>query len=394
MNKKRIAVTYVEAGMGHITSAKAVSDALKKYYGDKADIIDVDFFKCTGDQSMISMEKSLITHVKMAGRVKTWGNFLFQMMSMSADTQKQLRAFYMSTAPGVRKKSMELISDLRVDAIVNTHFLPAHFAEELRAENPGAKLKTVIYNPDNNVHGWWDNRTDMFIANNRYAVEEAVKLRNYDRDKVFEVGFLARNCVLETNGTKADYRKKYGIKPDNFTVVLADGAYASAYMKSFTLELIKTKIPLSVIAVAGKNESVQKYFEKMAENGKIPPNIDFHLFGFTNDICELYRAADVFVTKAGPNAILDSVFMHTPIIVNYWATPVEEFTKKLFVEYFGCGEIIQDKADCKKRIEQFAANPNLLERYAANTMSFDKNKNGGKQIADLIFNSLSGGCEK
>lgn len=389
MNRKiKIAVAYVEAGMGHITSATAVSDALKKYYGDKAEIVDIDFFKISGDSSMKAMEKSLIGHVKMAGKVRTWGNLLFQMMYLSADTQKQLRAFYLNTAPAVRKKSMELIDKLGADVIVNTHYLPAHFAEEYRRENPGTKLKTVIYNPDNNVHGWWDTRVDMFITNNPYGAAEAVNERGFSRKNVYQVDFLARNCVLETDGSKVFYREKYGIKKDNFTVILADGAYASSYMKSFALELIKSEMPLSIIAVAGKNQTVLEYFEKLSEKGKIPPNIDFHLFGFTSDICELYRAADVFVTKAGPNAILDSMFMHTPVIVNYWATPIEHFTKKMFIDLLGCGETIQDKKDCRKRIEQLAANPGILDKYIEKTLAFDKTKNGGKQIADLIFNEL------
>jgi len=387
MKKIKIAVTYVEAGMGHITSAKAVSDALKNYYGDRAEVIDVDFFKCTKDPAMINMEKSMISQVKMASKMKTWGNFLFQMMSLSEDTQKLLKYFYLNTAPTVRKKSMELIEDLGVDVIVNTHYLPAHFAEELRAQKKNLKLKTVIYNPDNNVHGWWDNRCDILINNNPFATQEAVDERGFRKSKVLTVDYLARNSVIETNGTKEEYRKKYNLKPNNFTVILADGAYASANMKSYTTELLKSNLPLTVIPVAGKNKTILEYFQKMA--GKTPRNIDLRPIGFTNDICEYYKASDIFVTKAGPNAILDSMFMHTPIIINYWATPIEEYTKNLFVDYYGCGEVIRDKEDCKYRIEQFVKHPSLITPYIENTMVFDKTKNGGKQIADAIINMFS-----
>ena len=38
--KPRILITFVEAGMGHIVSAQAISDSLKKKYGDKMEIIE------------------------------------------------------------------------------------------------------------------------------------------------------------------------------------------------------------------------------------------------------------------------------------------------------------------------------------------------------------------
>ena len=42
MGKKKILVTFIESGFGHITSARAISDSLKKKYGDVYDIEDCD----------------------------------------------------------------------------------------------------------------------------------------------------------------------------------------------------------------------------------------------------------------------------------------------------------------------------------------------------------------
>ena len=38
--KKRILLTYMESGMGHITSIKSISDALKKYNDGNLELID------------------------------------------------------------------------------------------------------------------------------------------------------------------------------------------------------------------------------------------------------------------------------------------------------------------------------------------------------------------
>lgn len=386
-HKPRIVVTYVEAGMGHITSARAISDALKRYYGDQAEILDVYFFQYQNDKSMIEFEHSTIEQVRISNKVKGWGDVWFQAMQFGGNPQKLLKVLHNSLFPAIKKKSFDLIDELKPDILVATHYLPAHFGLEYQELNPHSKMKTVIYDPDNNVHGWWDIRADLLITNNEYATEEAVE-KGFIRSKVKTVNFLARDNVLNTNGTKGEYRKKYGLRQNVFTVVLADGAYASANMMSFTRELLKTEYPLNVIAVAGKNKRAYKALNKCIEDEKVSPSVQLLPFGFTTDICELYRAADVFVTKAGPNAIVDSMFMHTPIIVNYWASPIELFTNELFINHYGCGETIKSKVKCRKRIEQFITNPKLLDPYIEKTNRFDKTQNGSKKAADYIIAML------
>lgn len=108
------------------------------------------------------------------------------------------------------------------------------------------------------------------------------------------------------------------------------------------------------------------------------------------NVYELYRAADVFITKAGPNSVLDCVLMNTPVIIDYYPHPIEKATKKLFVDKYGCGEYIKSPKKIRKRVEEFIDNPSLLSEYAENTKNFNKECNGADEIADIIDNALGG----
>ena len=54
MDKKRVLMTYIESGMGHITSITSISDNLKKFYGDQFEIIDSYIMDEDDDKSLKS----------------------------------------------------------------------------------------------------------------------------------------------------------------------------------------------------------------------------------------------------------------------------------------------------------------------------------------------------
>ena len=132
--------------------------------------------------------------------------------------------------------------------------------------------------------------------------------------------------------------------------------------------------------------SLEQDFEKKKET--LPPNITMKVYGFVENIQELYCASDVFFTKAGPNAIQDCIFMKTPVMVNFYASPVEEFTNKLYIKQYKCGETILDKVKARKKVEKWIDHPALLDEYRKNCDKLDKTQNGADEIADTIYASL------
>ena len=109
---------------------------------------------------------------------------------------------------------------------------------------------------------------------------------------------------------------------------------------------------------------------------------------FLTNIEEYYAASDIFVTKAGPNAITDCVFMGTPIMTNFYSGKIEQTSSQLFTEHFKTGVYEPDAVKARKKIEEYAKNPHLLDEFKQNTKKLDKNKNGADEIADIIADAL------
>ena len=61
---KKILITYVEAGMGHITTAQAIADALKQYPNEDVEIIEKNIFHT--HEKLKKYEQFLINETKKA----------------------------------------------------------------------------------------------------------------------------------------------------------------------------------------------------------------------------------------------------------------------------------------------------------------------------------------
>ncbi len=291
--------------------------------------------------------------------------------------------FVNSCVYGKQKKLyIEELKKIKPDIIIDTHYFTS-YASVCYRNKFAPDCKVITYDPDNNVHGWWDRRVDYFIVNNENAVVEAVEKRKFAPEKVKKVFFITRQGVVNCDESKEFYREKYNIPKDKFAVKLADGVYAKAKMKSFVYELCKSKEEMTIVAIAGKNKKL--YNELMQLKETLPKNINLMPFEFVPEVYEICKACDLFVTKGGPNAVLDSVFVQTPIVINYYANNIEGTTKKLFVDTLGCGEFIKNKEKAREFVEKCVKNPEILNKYVENEKKLDKKRNGAQEIADFVL---------
>ena len=385
-NKKpRELVTYIERGIGHIMSANAIANKLKEKYGSELEIIEEHIMKCDNNKKQIKFEKFMSGQVKITNKVKGYGAFMFWLLEKLGQ-QRSLELIHKTIFKKATDGTIEAMRKRNPDVVISTHHFITLCAIELKKRYM-PNLTIITYDPDNNVHCWWDNRSEIFITNNEIAVKEAIEKRKFKPEALKKVFFTARDSVVNAEGTKEDFRRKYGIPLDKFAVIIADGAYASANAKKYTLELMKTDLPLTIVMLAGKNEKVLNYFKKKAKKTK--SNITLMPMGFTDKAHELYGACDVFITKGGPNAILDSLYMGTPVLANFYAQNMEKATINLFVNIMGCGVAIYNKKKARKQVEEWIKNPQLLDVYKDNIKKqLDKNQNGSSQIADIIMEEI------
>ena len=82
--------------------------------------------------------------------------------------------------------------------------------------------------------------------------------------------------------------------------------------------------------------------------------------------------------------MLDSIYMHTPVMVNLCPHMIEEMTVKYFIDEHGCGERAFHKGKTVKRIAALMKDRSDLDRYCENIDKFLSYGNGASAVAAII----------
>ena len=197
------------------------------------------------------------------------------------------------------------------------------------------------------------------------------------------VPFVTRKEIMDVTEDKSYYRTKYDLPQDRFTVMVAAGGYGKSGMARVVKALLaRVKQPITLIAICGKNKVLYHHLQKLKAN--VPSHIDLRPYEFVNTVYELNRASDMFITKGGPNAMLDSVLMGVPVGVFYCASNIEYMSAYQFTFVLNCGRFLPRARHIVEWVNSCAMNPTILDFFIHNTQAVRDAGNGAKNIAEFI----------
>lgn len=360
-------------------SGQSIYDSLSEKYGDKYDVVKSYIMEEDNDPNLIGIEEFLNNNVLNTNKFEFFGKFIFPFISLFG-SQALMRWVHVYVCKKSFAAIMEAFKKRKPAVIVSTHYYISLCAVEYkRRYDPDCRV--ITYVPDNIYPSFWESRDGYFVVMSESVERRALK-HGFSRDRVIRIPPSVRSEVAECTVTKAEARAKYGLPAEKFTVALADGAYMMGRADKYTKKLMKSKMPMTLVVLAGYNTEKYEKFKKL-ENST-PPHITLKVFGYLDEAYELYRAADVFVTKGGANGLLDGIYMQTPLMVNYCPHIIEEANYRLFVKKLHCGVGAFSARKAKKLIEGYIENPAPLEEYRKNIDALKAEGNGSDRIADII----------
>ncbi|MBR1877457.1 MAG: hypothetical protein IJ814_00470 [Paludibacteraceae bacterium] len=375
--KKRVLVTYVEAGFGHITTANSIADAIEALNDPDIEVVRKYTFKA--HPTLQKIEARFVKDVKWANTFP-WHNYI-QMAATHIGGIHNSLPFVVST---IYKRAariyLSVLEEVHPDIIIDTHYLTSFLSTQYR-DLIDPHVKVVTYDPDNSVHNWWNIRVDKFVVNCRIAFHDALK-HDFTRKQLMIVPFVTRKEIMEVTEDKAFYRNKYGLPQDRLTVMVAAGGYGRSGMSRVVAALMTAKHPVTLIAICGTNNRLYKRLERLKTVA--PKNIDLRPYKFVDKVYELNRAADVFLTKGGPNAMLDSALMGVPVGVFYCASEIEYISAHLFTDVLNCGRFFARAHKIVKWVNECAADPHILDIYINSANAVRAEGNGADHIARFI----------
>jgi 1,2-diacylglycerol 3-beta-galactosyltransferase len=149
-------------------------------------------------------------------------------------------------------------------------------------------------------------------------------------DKVRVVGQpVSRPCSAPV-GDKALLRSRLGWPRTKKVILVVGGGEGMGPLAETARAVDESGLDVCLVIVAGRNSKLE---DELKEQSWENPTF---IYGFTHDMSDFMRAADVIVTKAGPGTIAEALNAELPIVL-YAKLPGQEDGNVDFVVSEGVG---------------------------------------------------------
>jgi len=368
---KKILYLFSDTGGGHRASAKALVAAVEELSGGQAkqEMVDV-FAECSGFLNIFAkLYSPLIRYAP-----KLWG-----MLWYALDNENKLDKLEKMARPFILNDLSKLIREKLPDVIVSVHPLLNHLTVEAMS-NAGRKvpLITVVTDPVTFHRSWVCEHVDKLIVATDEARKKAVEY-GMPPEKIEALGLPINPKFALKDEEKAAFRVKIHDLSDKFTVLMMGGGEGSGNMYEIIKALNEAKLDIQLIVVSGRNRKLEEKLKKEAETFSFPAKI----LGFTDQVPELMMESDIFITKAGPGSIAESLAMELPMIITSWIPGQEEGNVE-FVKEKNIGRVCKDPAEIAEIVKTLKQDQAEFQRIKENIKAVRK-PNASFDIAKLIL---------
>lgn len=290
---------FSDTGGGHRSATEAIIEALELEYQDTFTCEKVDIFK---DHAPHPLNRMPDWYPYMVLAPQLWGASF-----RVTDGRPQARAITATMWPVAARTARSIIRHHPSDLVVTVHPLAVSWILRALGKNRPPFI-TVVTDMVTTHALWFDKRSDAILVPTEIARQKAIQYGMPPQIvKVVGQPVARKYCV--PSGDKAALREKLGWPHDKFIVLAVGGGEGMGPLGQTARAIADSGLDVALVIVAGRNERLKASLEKT--HWQVPTLI----YGFTKEMPDFMRAADVLVTKAGPGTIAEAFNAHLPIIL-------------------------------------------------------------------------------
>ncbi len=347
--KPHIVFYFSDTGGGHRSAAEAIIEAVRLEYGKAVTTEMVDFFKDYAPPPFNHAQEMYPYMVKVPS---LWGASFH-----ATDGRTQARVITTTLWPIARRAARALVRSHPADLIVTVHPFANSFA--LRAlGNTRPPFINVVTDMVTTHALWFDKRADLILVPTETARQRALKY-NMPEEKVRVVGLPVADRYCQPMKRKSTLRKKLGWPMEKPVVLLVGGGEGMGPLEKTARAIDESGLDVTLVVVCGRNQKLKAKLE--AETWENPTLI----YGFTREMPDFMRAADVIVTKAGPGTIAEALNAQLPIIL-YAKLPGQEDGNVTFVQEEGAGVWAPQPQEVVRTLTRWISRPAEKQKIIEN----------------------------
>ena len=293
--------------------------------------------------------------------------------------KRRFRSVIRFCEPLYRERLRDLFLEYKPDVIVSVHPLLNHAALRARADAKILNVPVITVITDlGKVHeGWLVPEVDAVVVPASEVYQRA-RERGIPRNRIFQLGHPVHPKFEDVSETKQQLRAQLGLPAEKTIALLMAGGEGGGKLLPTTLALAKSKLPLHLVVVTGRNAALRAKLNELAPTLGAPMTV----LGYCDNVPELMRASDLLVTKAGPGTIAEASIAEVPVVV-YDFIPGQERGNLDYVRTHGIGVVALTTADVVRSVRRIVSNLERLQtmRVRQGTVA---PRGSSRRIAELI----------
>lgn len=359
----RVLVFSASFGGGHRSAAEAIERYYRAHYGDTVDVRVVDFFD--------EFVPSLNVLAKFAYQQSV--QFFPALYGTFYDLSNK-----MPTNPVVHElkimgmaRAASYVDEFEPHAVISTFPVAGGVVADIKSDRP-IVAATVI--TDYGAHRTWLHpAVDIYCVACKEVREDLV-VRGVPWERVVVSGIPIHERFSQ-DVERAQSRKDLGLA-DRFTVMLTPVAGTPGDAKELSKRLLS--VGVQVAAVTGRNDRLRKRLESVAKDNPM-----LKVFGFTDEMNRMMKAADVLVGKAGGLTVSEALAMGLPLIM-FNPVPGQEIYNVDFIVNYGAGLLARDEEDVVEKVRFLSSHGDRLGELSCNARGLGRT-NAAQAVCERVI---------
>ena len=368
--KKRILFLFSDTGGGHRAATNAIIEGLTLEFPGKFDTQMVDFLRY---YSPSPLKYSPEIYPPLSKLKATW-----KVSYEAVNGPKRSKAVNDLTYPYLRKSAKRLIAENPADLIVSVHPLANAVIPRAMHDNP-VPFVTVVTDMVSTHAFWYSQKADLIIVPTDQAKNRGIRL-GIPADKMTVIGQPVSPDFAAVTETKEELRQERGWTGLEPVVLLVGGGDGMGPIKRIAHAINEAQLPVNLAVICGRNEELYAKISKL--DWKIPHRV----YGFTSEMPRFMKAADIFLTKAGPGSISEAFICGLPIVM-YACLPGQEEGNVDYVLDGKAGVWAPDSESVVNQVHYLTGDSAARETMAAASLKLAR-PNAARDIARTIANML------
>ena len=344
--RERILILSAGVGAGHNSAAAALKQACLAR-DDVDDVLVVDVLEQSSTLYRDLLGKGYFVLVENAPWLVDWGYDF-------SDLPFKRRG---PIDPWTRANSIPAISEIKrfkPTAIVCTHFLPAQLVASLVLRS-ATHAKTAIVTTDYDFQGLWLSSAfhAIFVAREEGRVQLTAQGVPADRVAAVGIPISAPPGVGEQTPFVRD-------PDDTPRLLISAGASGGDYALAVVRQTMHVRSPFRATVVCGRNDELRRQIEQLVA----PAGDKYRVLGYTPEMPQLLREADLFIGKPGGLSASECMAAGLPmVLVN--PIPGQEVRNGDYLMEQGAAVRCNTPSTIGWKIDEVLREPGRLQRMQA-----------------------------